>query len=240
MAKPFWVTLPGKGPACSAPALRADEDQDGCPVPAAKHKVLLHVGTEHSWKRVTALTVQLQHQTLPCHLPAWDIAKPDTRCNFTQGFRQMPYLLPSPAIIKAEKFKGRKILFIVGLLAKCRVGIFDTLPSAFLCQSLFSTCFHVASEKDKIPFLAKWLWSHFKLGEGCRRRCSSQLLHLKMTLFGCRTSTAAALSPSTLNSVKSWLLRADITQLFSLLELIYFRDALVKSTECSWDVLSQV
>lgn len=160
----------------------------------------------------------------------------------------MPYLLPSPAIRKAEKYKGKKILFIVGLLAKCRVGVFDPLPSAFLCQSLFSTCFHVVSEKDKIPFLAKWLWSHFKLGEGCRHRCSPQLLHLKMTglqagsvalglqNLPCSSSQPFHSQPYEILTSESW----HHSIIFSAGTDFFFRDALVKSTQCSWDVLPQV
>lgn len=81
---------------------------------------------------------------------------------------------------KLKNKRGKNFFLSLGCSPNAESAFFSTFPSAVLCQSLFSTCFHVVSEKDKIPFLAKWLWSHFKLGEGGRRRCSSQLLHLKM------------------------------------------------------------
>lgn len=234
---------------CPCSALGAGEDQDGCPVLPAKHEVLLHVGMEHSWKCVTVLTVQLQHQTsimsqpgtLPSHTHAATSHKVSGRC--------LTCSHPLP-LSKLKNTKGKKILFIVGLLAKCRVGVFDMLPSAFLCQSVFSTCFHGVSEKDKIPFLAKWLWSHFKLGEGCRRRCSPQLLHLKMTglqagsvalrlqNLHCSSSQPFYSQLSEILTFKSWhhsIIFSAGTDFF-----FFFRDALVKSTQCSWDVLSQV
>lgn len=128
------------------------------------------------------------------------------------------------------------------------MGCSPNAESAFLIHtisiSLSVTFLHLLSRSElkriKYFFSSKMIVKPLQISGGMQAQVQLSAAALeddRLTNWQCHSLAAEPLLQqlsalwlfSTLNFVKSWVLRADITQSFSLLKLIYSRDALVKA-----------